>query len=81
MRRRALDQAFKEMLLAHASDWAFIMKTGTTVPYAVRRTREHIHNFNQIYEAVMTNDIDQEWLIALEKRDNLFPDIDYRTYL
>jgi 1,4-alpha-glucan branching enzyme len=57
------------------------MKTGTTVPYAVRRTREHLHNFNQIYEAVMTNDIDQEWLIALEKRDNLFPDIDYRTYV
>jgi 1,4-alpha-glucan branching enzyme len=81
VRRRALDQAFKEMLLAHASDWAFIMKTGTTVPYAVRRTREHIHNFNRIYESVMANDINQEWLIALEKKDNLFPDIDYRTYV
>ena len=81
VRRRALDQALREMLLAHASDWAFIMKTGTTVPYAVRRTREHIHNFNRIYESVMANEIDQEWLIGLEKRHNLFPDIDYRTYL
>jgi 1,4-alpha-glucan branching enzyme len=81
VRRRALDQAFKEMLLAHASDWAFIMKTGTTVPYAVRRTREHIHNFNRLYDSVMANEISQEWLIDLEKKDNLFPDIDYRTYL
>jgi 1,4-alpha-glucan branching enzyme len=81
VRRRALDQAFKEMLLAHASDWAFIMKSGTTVPYAVRRTREHIHNFNRIYDAVMVNEISQDWLIELERKHNLFPDIDYRTYL
>jgi predicted glycosyl hydrolase (DUF1957 family) len=33
-RRRALNQAAREVMLAQASDWAFIMKTGTTVPYA-----------------------------------------------
>jgi len=81
VRRRALDQAFREMLLAHASDWAFIMKAGTTVPYAVRRTREHVYNFNRVYESVMANDLNQEWLIALERRNNIFPEIDYRTYL
>jgi 1,4-alpha-glucan branching enzyme len=29
----------RELLLAQSSDWAFIMRTGTMVPYAVRRTR------------------------------------------
>jgi len=80
IRRRALNQAFREMLLAQSSDWAFIMKTGTTVPYAVQRTREHISNFNRIFSAVMENDIEQEWLLGLEARNNLFPEIDYRLF-
>jgi 1,4-alpha-glucan branching enzyme len=78
VRKRALDQAFREMLLAEASDWAFIMKTGTTVPYAVQRTREHIHNFSRLYHSLMTNDIEQEWFLEVEGRNNLFRDIDYR---
>jgi 1,4-alpha-glucan branching enzyme len=80
LRRRALNQAFRELLLAQSSDWAFIMKTGTTVPYAVKRTREHIHNFTRIFESVMDNEIEQEWLLRLEARNNIFPEIDYRLF-
>ncbi len=80
LRRRALNQAAREMLLSQASDWAFIMKTGTTVPYAVRRTREHIHNFNTLYDSIMTNKIDQKALSRLERKYTLFPDLDYRTF-
>jgi 1,4-alpha-glucan branching enzyme len=32
----ALNQAAREVLLAQSSDWAFIMKTGTMVEYAIR---------------------------------------------
>jgi 1,4-alpha-glucan branching enzyme len=77
MRKRALDQAFREMLLAEASDWAFIMKTGTTVPYAVQRTREHIYNFTRIYESMMSGRLQQEWFLGVERRNNLFRKIDY----
>jgi 1,4-alpha-glucan branching enzyme len=80
MRRRALNQALREMLLAQASDWAFMMKTGTTVPYAVRRTREHLANFDRIYDLLMSGGMDQEWLTGLESRDNIFAQIDYRGY-
>ncbi len=80
LRKRALNQAARELLLSQSSDWAFIMKTGTTVPYAVRRTREHIHNFNTLYEAIMTNKIDQKTLSRLEKKYSIFPDLDYRIY-
>jgi 1,4-alpha-glucan branching enzyme len=38
VRARALKQAAREVLLAQSSDWAFIMKTGTAVEYAVKRT-------------------------------------------
>jgi 1,4-alpha-glucan branching enzyme len=80
LRRRALNQAFRELLLSQSSDWAFIMKTGTSVPYAMSRTKEHISNFNRIFGAVMENDIEQEWLLKLEARNNLFPEIDYRKF-
>ncbi len=45
LRRRALNQAARELLLAQSSDWAFIMKTGTMVDYAVQRTRVHVAQF------------------------------------
>src|SRR5581483_10941355 len=46
--RWVLDQASRELLLAQSSDWAFIMKTGTSVDYAVRRFKTHIHRFDRL---------------------------------
>ena len=62
LRRRALNQAARELLLAQSSDWAFIMKTGTMVEYAVQRTRVHVLNFNHLYEQIKRNEIDEPWL-------------------
>ena len=39
--KRALNQAARELMLMQSSDWAFIMRTGTTVSYATRRMNEH----------------------------------------
>ncbi|MBN1409895.1 MAG: DUF1957 domain-containing protein [Spirochaetales bacterium] len=79
-RRRALNQAVRELLLSQASDWAFIMKMGTMVPYAVKRTREHIYNFNRLYKSLLRNELDINWLIAIENKNNIFPKIDYRIF-
>ncbi|MBN1419096.1 MAG: DUF1957 domain-containing protein [Planctomycetes bacterium] len=78
--RRALNQAARELLLAQASDWAFIMKTGTVVEYAVRRTKSHVHRFQKLADAIRDNRIDPGYLADLESKDNIFPDIDYRVY-
>jgi 1,4-alpha-glucan branching enzyme len=80
LERRALNQAARELLLAQASDWAFIMKTGTMVEYAVRRTEEHVNRFLQLEAQLRTKRIERQWLLELEGRDNLFPGIDYRLY-
>ncbi len=80
LRRRALNQAARELLLAQSSDWAFILKTGTMVEYAKERTRVHVNNFNHLYESISRNDIDEGWLSGIEHRHNLFPDLDYRIY-
>ena len=67
-------------MLAQSSDWAFIMRTGTTVPYAERRTNEHILQFTRIYDDLLRGDVSEPWLSDLEARNNIFPDIDYRLY-
>jgi len=78
--RRALNQAARELLLAQASDWAFIMKTGTMVQYAIMRTKTHLLNFLSLYEQINGNKINESSLSELENRNNIFPDIDYRVY-
>jgi 1,4-alpha-glucan branching enzyme len=78
--RRALNQMARELLLAQSSDWAFIMKTGTMTPYAVRRTREHIANFKRLSDGVGDKNFDANFISLLESHDNIFPEIDYRVY-
>jgi 1,4-alpha-glucan branching enzyme len=80
VRARALKQAARELLLAQSSDWAFIMKTGTAVAYAVKRTKDHIGRFKKIYEDIKHGTIDIDWLSGVEARDNIFPELDYRIY-
>jgi 1,4-alpha-glucan branching enzyme len=80
LEERALNQAARELLLAQSSDWAFIMKTGTMVPYAVRRTRSHLLRFDKLFEDVNAEKVDSGWLSQVEAMDNIFPNINYRVY-
>jgi 1,4-alpha-glucan branching enzyme len=78
--RWALDQAARELLLAQSSDWAFIMKTGTSVDYAVRRFKTHIHRFDRCAAMAETGQYGEPYLREITGRDSLFPDMDYRIF-
>jgi 1,4-alpha-glucan branching enzyme len=80
LQRWALDQAARELLLAQSSDWAFIMKTGTSVEYAVRRFKTHIHRFDRLARMADTGQYDESYLREVAGRDSLFPDMDYRIF-
>ncbi|MGE5372640.1 MAG: glycoside hydrolase family 57 protein [Solirubrobacterales bacterium] len=80
LRARALNQAARELLLAQSSDWAFIMKSGTMVDYAVRRTKEHLNHFHRLYYAIQEDRVDPEWLWSLEENNNIFPHLSYRIF-
>ncbi|NBF39354.1 MAG: DUF1957 domain-containing protein [Spirochaetes bacterium] len=80
LKERALNQAAREVLLALQSDWPFIMRAGTTVSYAVRRVKEHVYNFTTIYESLRRGAISTEWLTRLERKNNIFPNLDYRIF-
>lgn len=80
IQQRALNQAARELLLAQSSDWAFIMKAGTMVEYAVKRTKEHLFHFNKLDNDIRANAIDEKWLSEIEHKNNIFPDINYCIY-
>jgi 1,4-alpha-glucan branching enzyme len=80
LEERALNQSVRELLLAQSSDWAFIMRTGTMVPYAERRTKSHLLRFNKLYDDIVAHRIDAGWLEKVEAIDNIFPKINYQVY-
>lgn len=78
---RVLDQMGRELVLAQASDWAFIMNAQTAVEYATKRTRVHLHRFHKMAGWIETGEIDFELLEEYEAKDNLFPEaMDYRLF-
>ncbi|UCD59233.1 MAG: DUF1957 domain-containing protein [Candidatus Hydrogenedentota bacterium] len=78
--QRALNQAARELLLAQSSDWAFMMKVGTTASYARTRTVEHLLRFTRLYHEIKAGRIDEGHLTQIESLDNIFPDIHYSVY-
>lgn len=77
---RALNQAARELLLAQSSDWPFIMTTGTVREYAIKRIKDHLGRFRAIVDQLQNQQIDTAWLTEIERRDNIFPWLDYRCY-
>jgi len=80
LHRRAMAQLGRELLLAQASDWPFILKHATAVGYAERRAREHLHRFDRLARQVEEGRVDEAGLAALEARDNLFPELDHEIW-
>ncbi|MGI6620311.1 MAG: glycoside hydrolase family 57 protein [Bacillota bacterium] len=78
--QRALNQAARELMLAQASDWPFIMKAGTVYQYAVNRFVTHIGRFLRLAEQIQTGAVDPVFLKHLEQADTIFPDLDFRVF-
>jgi 1,4-alpha-glucan branching enzyme len=78
--RRALNQAAREVLLSQHSDWAFMMKSGSSAGYAQMRFETHISRFTCLYESILSGAIRESILQEMEDRDKIFQDIDYRIF-
>ena len=81
LQERMLKQAARELLLAQASDWPFILRSGTSPDYARKRVKDHVLRFTRIYEQLIAGQLDEEWLKQVEWRDNLFPNFDYHYWM
>ena len=68
----ALDQAIREALLLQASDWNFILRTGTQTEYADARIRLHTHRLRHLGHLVQAGRIEGEdaaWVEDVRSRD------------
>jgi 1,4-alpha-glucan branching enzyme len=75
--RPVLAQAARELLLAQASDWQFIISTGAVVDYAERRFTLHCDDAERLIKALSGGDLDGAGRLAdeLGRRDDLFPNV------
>lgn len=80
LRERVLNQAAREVMLAQASDWPFLLRAGKSGSFARKQIEDAVTNFNRIYEMLCANTVGTEWLTKLEKRNNIFPNINYRVF-
>lgn len=78
---RALQQAARSLLLAQASDWPFILKSGISARYAEQRVRDLLSRFNYLENAISENQIEAKHLQALEQMDAIFPHLDFRSFI
>ena len=78
---RALNQAARELLLAQASDWAFMINSGTMEDYASRRIKNHLERFHRLKEQIESAAVDKRWLEAAENENNhLLGDRNFRGF-
>ena len=77
---QSLNHLARELLLAQASDWPFMMKTNIFSYYASQRVKDHIDRFHALYEMIKYNKININWLNRRRSQYNLFPEIDYKIY-
>jgi 1,4-alpha-glucan branching enzyme len=80
LRRQALNQAARELLLAQSSDWLFIITNGTMVDYAHKAIKERIGRFTKLYYQIKLDKIDANYLLDVFTKDDIFPEIDYMIY-
>ncbi len=78
LQHRATNQAMRSLLLAQASDWPFMMKSGKNSQYAEKRISDHLARFNYLHEGIRQNKLDENYLLALELMDNIFPELDFK---
>jgi 1,4-alpha-glucan branching enzyme len=77
--RPVLAQAARELLLAQASDWEFIVSTGVVADYGVRRLELHCADTERLVAALAPGggSVEEGQRVAeeLARRDRVFPDI------
>lgn len=66
-------QMLRELMLAQASDWPFIMRTGTSPDYAKKRVADHLSRFWAMNTMLAEKSIDEKTLTAIQQADNIFP--------
>jgi 1,4-alpha-glucan branching enzyme len=50
------------------------------VDYAKKRIKDHIGRFTKLYEQIKSDSIDEDFLKDINRKDPIFPELDYNIY-
>lgn len=81
--RGILNQAGRELLLLQSSDWTFLVTTGQAKEYATQRFLLHYQRFRNLINILGKGEFSSDeinYLQETEEIDNLFIDLDFRTF-
>lgn len=78
---RVLKQMAREVMLAEASDWAFLAAAGTASSYAQSRFRGHVDRFAALDRMLSEGALDEALVAECERRDPLFPSLDLADFV
>ncbi len=79
---RALNQTARELFLAGASDWGFLIETGQAVRYSELQIVNHLDRCRELMRQIENGEINRVYLATLETADCAFHyrDMDFRVF-
>lgn len=80
LQKRALDQCARELVLAQASDWPFLMSVHSFEDYARGRITKHLQTFRTLRKELYAGAVDEEFLSRVEDQDGIFRGMDYSLF-
>lgn len=80
IKARLLNLAARQVLIAESNEWGKMIHDGRLPEFAMETFKECILNFTAIFDSLASNTVSTEWLCNLEKKDPLFPWINYKVF-
>ncbi len=80
IKARLLNLAARQVLIAESNDWGKMIHEGRLPDFAMETFKDCILNFTAIFDSLASNTVSTEWLCNLEKKDLLFPWINYKVF-
>ena len=77
-KRRIINQAARELMLAQSSDWPTMISNDLDSRWARKEVRRHLVSFHKLFDDFREGRSDEEGLRKLEERCPIFSDLDYR---
>lgn len=81
LKKRTLNMAAKELLLAQSTDWPLMVDAQASAEYAIAQCAEHLDTFSNVYDSLGSGTLSADQLIAREKDYPLFQEMDYRFFI
>ena len=78
--QRTVAQAARELLLAGASDWPFMIRAGATVEYAQQRLRDHLGRCHYLLASLQNGTINQCDLELIEDLNPAFSNVSTKAF-